>query len=207
MCPIKEDEINDIMNDFDADGNGEISYHEFVTLVNKLSKREDTEDVRNAFAMFDTDGDGSITPFEFKKTMRKLGLRLSDGQIYAMVEEADVNGDGEIDYKEFMALVADTKLLGTSSPGSSSATPKESPVKNPPTEEAPKSKKPLKVDNKSFAKPTSTSRRRSLAPPESTKPLLTPATARKLQTRTPALTRKAAPDSTNRRKSLTPYVN
>ena len=33
-----------------------------------------------------------------------------------MVEEADVNGDGEIDYKEFMALVADTKLTESKSP-------------------------------------------------------------------------------------------
>ena len=198
-----EDEINDIMKDFDADGNGEISYHEFVTLVNKLGKREDTEDVRNAFAMFDTDGDGSITPIEFKKTMRRLGLRLTDGQIYAMVEEADVNGDGEIDYKEFMALVADTKLLGSSSP--SSTTPKDSPMKKHAPETPKKTKKVVKVDNKGFAAPTSTSRRRSMvsqASMESSKPLLTPGTTRKLQTRTPNVTRKNAPDSTQRRQSL-----
>ena len=42
--------------------------------------------------------------------MKRLGLKLSDGQIYAMMEEADVNGDGVIDYKEFMSLVAETKL-------------------------------------------------------------------------------------------------
>ena len=188
------------MNDFDADGNGEISYHEFVTLVNKLGKREDTEDVRNAFAMFDTDGDGSITPVEFKKTMRRLGLRLTDGQIYAMVEEADVNGDGEIDYKEFMALVADTKLLGSSSP--SSTTPKESPMKKHTPETPKKPKKVVKVENKGFAAPTSTSRRRSMVPQESSKPLLTPGTTRKLQMRTPNVTRKNAPDSTQRRQSL-----
>ena len=110
------------MKDFDTDGNGEITYQEFGELIQKLGKQEDTEDVRKAFAMFDTDGDGSITKGEFKKTMRKLGLRLSDGQIYAMIEEADVNGDGEIDYKEFMALVADTKLVQTKS------TPKTTPA-------------------------------------------------------------------------------
>ena len=99
------------MSDFDADGNGEISYEEFISLVQRLSKQEDTDDVRKAFKMFDRDGDGSITPLEFKKTMKKLGLKLSDGQIYAMVAEADVNGDGEIDYKEFMALCADTNLV------------------------------------------------------------------------------------------------
>ena len=115
---IAEKEVDDIMKDFDEDGNGEISYQEFFDLVQRLGEQEDNPEVRKAFRMFDTDGDGSITAGEFKKTMRKLGLRLTDGQIYAMVEEADVNGDGEIDYKEFMALVADTKLI------ESKATPK-----------------------------------------------------------------------------------
>ena len=112
---IAEKEVDDIMKDFDEDGNGEISYQEFFDLVQRLGQQEDNPEVRKAFQMFDTDGDGSITAGEFKKTMRKLGLRLTDGQIYAMVEEADVNGDGEIDYKEFMALVADTKLIESKS--------------------------------------------------------------------------------------------
>ena len=112
---VAEKEVDDIMKDFDEDGNGEISYQEFFDLVQRLGQQEDNPEVRKAFQMFDTDGDGSITAGEFKKTMRKLGLRLTDGQIYAMVEEADVNGDGEIDYKEFMALVADTKLIESKS--------------------------------------------------------------------------------------------
>ena len=172
----------------------------FKSIYQIYSKNEKNSEVLEAFKMFDTDGDGSITPVEFKKTMRRLGLRLTDGQIYAMVEEADVNGDGEIDYKEFMALVADTKLLGSSSP--SSTTPKESPMKKHTPETPKKPKKVVKVENKGFAAPTTTSRRRSMVPQESSKPLLTPGTTRKLQTRTPNVTRKNAPDSTQRRQSL-----
>ena len=114
MPSYSEDEIDQIMRDFDADGNGQISYQEFISLVQNLAQQEDTRGVRKAFKMFDTDGDGSITPLEMKKTFTKLGLKLSDGQIYALVAEADMDGDGCIDYKEFMTLVADTDLVKTS---------------------------------------------------------------------------------------------
>ena len=105
-----ENEIDQIMKDFDTDGNGEVSLDEFIAFVHKFCSKEDIEEGRRkAFQMFDRNGDGRITPVEFKKTMKEIGLKLSDDQVYAMMEKADVNGDGEIDYKEFVALMAESK--------------------------------------------------------------------------------------------------
>ena len=103
---LLEHEIDEIMEHFVTDGNGQISLKEFVTLMHKLREKQDTEEVRATFKMFDKDGDGRITPNEFKTTIKNIGLKLSDGQISVMMEEADINGDGVIDYKEFMALAA-----------------------------------------------------------------------------------------------------
>ena len=57
-----EAEIQDMINEVDADGNGNIDFPEFLTMMARKMKDVDSEEeIREAFRVFDQDGNGFIT--------------------------------------------------------------------------------------------------------------------------------------------------
>uniref|UniRef100_A0A7S1THJ8 EF-hand domain-containing protein n=1 Tax=Compsopogon caeruleus TaxID=31354 RepID=A0A7S1THJ8_9RHOD len=100
-------ELQQMINEVDADGNGMIDFAEFVTLMARKMRNSDKDvEIREAFNVFDSDGDGKISATELRKIMHNLGERLTDEEINQMIREADVNGDGEIDYEEFVRMLS-----------------------------------------------------------------------------------------------------
>jgi calmodulin len=62
------------INEVDADGNGTIDFHEFLTMMAKKLKDTDREEeIRQAFKVFDKNGDGYVTPDELALVMSNLG--------------------------------------------------------------------------------------------------------------------------------------
>ena len=56
-----KDEIKQLIGKFDKDGSGRIDFHEFLDIMMiKMSERNSTTELENAFTLFDTDGDGLI---------------------------------------------------------------------------------------------------------------------------------------------------
>ena len=52
-------ELADMINEVDVDGNGEIDFEEFLTMMAKKLKETDLEeDIREAFRVFDTNSSG-----------------------------------------------------------------------------------------------------------------------------------------------------
>lgn len=101
-----EQELWDIISEFDKDGNGTIEFDEFVELISRLDSGDhEEENLKNAFEVFDKDGNGYIDKDELKEVMKQLGENLSDGQILKMMKEADGNSDGLIDFNEFKNLM------------------------------------------------------------------------------------------------------
>lgn len=93
-------ELQDMINEVDADGNGTIEFSEFLTLMAKKMHDQDSEvELKAAFKVFDTDGNGTISRQELKQVMAKLGEKLSDADVDEMMKEADGNGDGQINYE------------------------------------------------------------------------------------------------------------
>ncbi|KAJ2446301.1 hypothetical protein GGF42_005735 [Coemansia sp. RSA 2424] len=99
-----EQEIQDMVNELDADGNGKIDFEEFVSLM-KTHSADENDEYKEAFHVFDKDGDGQITEAELADAMAKLGEKLVPEEISAMFAEADVNGDGHISYDEFVGMM------------------------------------------------------------------------------------------------------
>ncbi|KAH9975474.1 hypothetical protein BGW80DRAFT_1297260 [Lactifluus volemus] len=74
-----EAELQDMINEVDADGNGTIDF----------------PDVQ----VFDKDGNGYISAAELRHVMTNLGEKLTDQEVDEMIREADIDGDGQINYE------------------------------------------------------------------------------------------------------------
>ncbi|KAF7341496.1 putative Calmodulin [Mycena venus] len=71
-------ELQDMIDEVDADGNGTIDFDEFLIMMSK--KFQDTdgeEEIRQAFMVFDKDGNGTISVTELQQVMRSLGESIS----------------------------------------------------------------------------------------------------------------------------------
>ncbi|KAF4610260.1 hypothetical protein D9613_010655 [Agrocybe pediades] len=94
-----EAELQDMINEVDADGNGTIDFPEFLTMMaRKMRDTDSEEEIKEAFKVFDKDGNGFISAAELRHVMTNLGEKLSDSEVDEMIREADVDGDGQINY-------------------------------------------------------------------------------------------------------------
>jgi calcium-dependent protein kinase len=93
-------DIDSIFAKIDADGNGTISYSEFVIATTDWTKLLTDNRLEAAFKAFDKDGDGFISALEVKAIFDE-----EDPVCQAIVAEADLNTDGQVDFAEFKAMM------------------------------------------------------------------------------------------------------
>lgn len=103
-----EQELGEMIASVDTDGNGQIDFSEFLTMMaRRMSEVQgEDDDLRAAFKVFDKDGNGFISPQELRQVMINLGEKLSEEEIDSMIREADSNGDGQVDFEEFARMMA-----------------------------------------------------------------------------------------------------
>ncbi|VAH90406.1 unnamed protein product [Triticum turgidum subsp. durum] len=105
-----EAELQDMINEVDADGNGTIDFPEFLNLMARKMKDTDSEEeLKEAFRVFDKDQNGFISAAELRHVMTNLGEKLTDDEVDEMIREADVDGDGQINYEEFVKVMMQKK--------------------------------------------------------------------------------------------------
>jgi calmodulin len=128
-----EAELQDMINEVDADGNGTIDFPEFLTMMaRKMRDTDSEEEIKEAFKVFDKDGNGFISAAELRHVMTNLGAsfctcslipwidfriflyageKLTDNEVDEMIREADIDGDGQINYDgELQAVFSDTVI-------------------------------------------------------------------------------------------------
>jgi calmodulin len=102
-----EAEVQDVINEVDADGTGTIELPEFLSwMAHKMKDTDAEEELIEAFKLFDRDGNGFISAAELRHVMTNLGDNLTDEEIDEMIREADVDGDGQISFDEFVKMMA-----------------------------------------------------------------------------------------------------
>ena len=110
-----ESELQDMINEVDADNNGTIDFPgtgilrlmvdladllatEFLMMMARKMKDTDSEEeIREAFKVFDRDNNGFISAAELRHVMTSIGEKLTDDEVDEMIREADQDGDGRID--------------------------------------------------------------------------------------------------------------
>jgi calmodulin len=99
-------ELQDMINEVDIDGNGNIDFKEFLGLMARKMRDTDTEEeLIEAFKVFDRDSNGLISAQELKHVMTSLGEKITDEEVDEMIREADIDGDGYINYEEFVRMI------------------------------------------------------------------------------------------------------
>ncbi|KAL2888175.1 AP-1 complex subunit gamma-1 [Ceratocystis lukuohia] len=107
-----ESELQDMINEVDADNNGTIDFPEFLTMMARKMKDTDSEEeIREAFKVFDRDNNGFISAAELRHVMTSIGEKLTDEEVDEMIHEADEDGDGRIDLKQFIRNVRAAKTI------------------------------------------------------------------------------------------------
>jgi len=101
-----EAEIQDMIDEVDADGNGTIDFNEFLDLMaHKMKDLDSDEELREAFKVFDKDQNGYISAAELRHVMINLGEKLTEEEVQLMIKEADTDGDGQVNYEEFARMM------------------------------------------------------------------------------------------------------
>ncbi|XP_006886956.1 PREDICTED: calcineurin subunit B type 2 [Elephantulus edwardii] len=96
---------------FDADGDGQVDFKEFIIGASQFSVRGDQEQkLRFAFSIYDMDKDGYISNGELFQVLKMMVRgNLKDSQLQQLVDKTiiilDTDGDGKISYDEFCAVV------------------------------------------------------------------------------------------------------
>lgn len=101
-----EAEVSDLMNEIDVNGNHKIEFSEFLALMSRQLKSNDSEqELLEAFKVFDKNGDGLISAAELKHVLTSIGEKLTDAEVDEMLREVS-DGSGEINIKQFAALLS-----------------------------------------------------------------------------------------------------
>ena len=92
-----------MVNEVDADGNGDVDLPEFISLMARKMKAADSEEeLVEAFKIFDRNRDGIINPKELKDVMSVLGEEATDEEVEMMMLIADPDGNDVISFDEFV---------------------------------------------------------------------------------------------------------
>ena len=94
------------MKKADIDGNGEISYSEWLAASGDMKKLITDEKLNTAFKFFDKDDNGQISVEELKEVLGVKKKLVEEKVWNEMISEADQNGDGQISLQEFKNMMS-----------------------------------------------------------------------------------------------------
>ena len=111
---VGDDDARRIILRYDRDGDGRMSYSDFVRFMEKTGKHashinrvvsrmrgvvKSTEDLFAAFERMDSDGDGQLSRDELRSGLEDLGLELSTRDVNLITDCFDTDGDSYIAFE------------------------------------------------------------------------------------------------------------
>ena len=100
---VDEDELDEVMEEYDEDESGEIEFAEFVKLASHFVEPEEDYEtmkckLRDLFVFYDREQRGFIPAAEFKAILKELDPEMPDTEIEEMVKEIDADSSGTIEF-------------------------------------------------------------------------------------------------------------
>ena len=108
----KKEEIMKILSEVDKQGEGNISFEDFLSIMTeKMLERDPIEEMKKAFHLICEEGQDKITLKSLQKVAKELGENMTIEELQEMIEEADRDGDGEIGEEDFLKVMKKTNLF------------------------------------------------------------------------------------------------
>ncbi|EAA10802.5 AGAP006181-PA [Anopheles gambiae str. PEST] len=107
---LSEEELKEVMEEYDVDESGQIEFDEFLELASNFVEPEEDYDalraeLREVFMMYDKNGTGFIPLDVFKKILQELDGAVPENELDDIIDEIDADGSGTVDFEEFMEVM------------------------------------------------------------------------------------------------------
>ncbi|XP_057292724.1 calmodulin-2-like [Hydractinia symbiolongicarpus] len=90
----------------DADGNGEIEFHEFMDLIDNLeTDKKNTEEARIAFNAFDFMGEGFIAANDIKQALVHIMEKADEKDLQDVIKHFKLEKNRKIGFQEFKDMM------------------------------------------------------------------------------------------------------
>jgi calcium-dependent protein kinase len=108
---ISNEEIRELIAAMDDDGDGNLSYREFLLMCGKdlfaliFTPKQLEERMRKAFSFFDKNHSGYIDEDELEFMFQCLGRPFDKKNAHSILKKYDLDKDGKICFEEFKNLL------------------------------------------------------------------------------------------------------
>lgn len=104
-----EAEIEEMMQEADANRDGVVDFPEYLVLMlsrlRSVRHLTDPKELRKMFRILDRESTGKILRQEFKRMMTTAGDRLSPEEVEEVLTHCDLDLDGNLDFHTFVKLL------------------------------------------------------------------------------------------------------